>query len=97
MKHSHELVEAGSPPLTIRLPRTGTPCPHTGLSRTALNKLILPCPENDFLPPVRSVVLKAPGGVKGIRLIYYSSLRDFLETQGKRQPVCTSDERGASQ
>ena len=64
-------------PEFIRLPQHG-PCPWTGLSRAKLNELILPCPVNNFRPPVRSVSLAPPGKTKGVRLIYLASLLDYL-------------------
>jgi hypothetical protein len=65
-------------PLTIRLPRTGQRCPWTGLSRSAMNELILPCKGNDFSPPVRSKVLLAQGKSRGIRLVIFASLKEYL-------------------
>ena len=39
------------PPI-IRLPRPGTRCPFTGLSRTGLTEIIAPCKRNGYKPPV---------------------------------------------
>ena len=64
-------------PEFIRLPLNG-PCPWTGLTRSKLNELILPCRNNQFRPPVRSVSLAPPGTKKGVRLIYLQSLLDYL-------------------
>jgi hypothetical protein len=61
-------------PETIRLPAPGTLCPYTGLTRSAMNELILPTPENDFSPPVKSFCLRRPGKKKGIRLVDFDSL-----------------------
>ena len=49
----------------IRLPKSGKRCPVTGLSRSAINLLVLPCKQNDFRPPVRSHSMKKPGQIKG--------------------------------
>lgn len=65
-------------PLTIRLPRTGQRCPWTGLSRSAMNELILPCKANGFSPPVKSKVLQSQGKSRGIRLVVFASLRKHL-------------------
>lgn len=65
-------------PEYCRLPKSGTRCPITGLSRSALNELILPCSANGFKPPVRSVVLKKRHAVRGVRLIVVESLLDHL-------------------
>jgi hypothetical protein len=65
-------------PLTIRLPRTGQRCPWTGLSRSAMNELILPCKANDFLPPVESKVLQSQGRSRGVRLVIFASLKEYL-------------------
>jgi len=49
-----------------------------GLSRSFLNELILPRPENKYQPPVRSHVLRRRGYRTGIRLISVDSLRDYI-------------------
>jgi hypothetical protein len=77
-----------SRPEFIRLPKTGTACSFTGLSRSTLNSLILPCAANGFKPPVRSYALRAHGRLKGIRLIDYESLCSFIRehANGFEQP-----------
>jgi hypothetical protein len=62
----------------LRLPSPGRLCPLSGLSRSYLNQLILPCSQNDFKPPVKSFVLRKRGAQKGVRLIDYASLRAFI-------------------
>lgn len=69
-------------PEFLRLPKPGTRCPLTGLSRSSLNALILPSPENNFRPPVESRVLRRTGCIRGVRLISWQSLRDFIESNG---------------
>jgi hypothetical protein len=69
---------AETKPEFIRLPRAGSRCPYTGLSRSKLNELVLPCAVNGFKPPVRSKVLRLRGRVKGVRLIVFDSLIAFL-------------------
>ena len=65
-------------PEFLRLPKPGNLCPYSGLSRSYLNNLVLPCKENDFRPPVRSVSLRRPGQTKGVRLVVFDSLMAFL-------------------
>jgi hypothetical protein len=72
-------------PEFIRLPKPGSRCAYTALSRSSLNELVLPCEANGFRPPVRSVVLKKRHAVRGIRLISYSSLIDYLNSLGSQE------------
>jgi hypothetical protein len=65
-------------PEWVRLPKPGQRCPHTGLSRTTLNELVVSCPANNYLPPVKSAVIKKRGAMRGIRLISYDSLTAYL-------------------
>jgi hypothetical protein len=67
-------------PEWIRLPKSGERCALTGLSRSALNELILPSPANNYDPPVKSVSLRKPGQIRGIRLIHAASLSVYLES-----------------
>lgn len=69
-------------PLYIRLPKTGTRCPRTGLSRSALNSLILPTKGNGYDPPVASKVVRQQGKTRGIRLILWESLKAHLDLKG---------------
>jgi hypothetical protein len=80
-------------PEFIRLPRTGTACPHSGLSRSTLNSLILPCAGNGYKPSVRSCVLRQHGRLKGIRLIEFESLCSYIRSQanGVGQPKKTEN------
>jgi len=68
-------------PEWIRLPKPSTLCPYTGLTRSKMNELILPCRANDFRPPVRSVVLRQRGKVKGVRLVNFDSLIGYIRQQ----------------
>ena len=65
-------------PVYIRLPKAGERCPRTGLSRSALNDLILHSERNGFRPPVKSIKRCKPGATRGIRLILWESLRAYL-------------------
>lgn len=70
------------PPLAeyLRLPPPVQRCPLTGLSRSTLNELILPCEGNGYRPPVRSILLKKRHATRGIRLIHRESLLDYLNS-----------------
>ena len=72
-------------PEFIRLPRRGQ-CPHSGLSRSYLNGLILPNQENGNNPPVRSVCLRKLGRLRGVRLISLPSLIDYVNGQEGESP-----------
>lgn len=75
-ERSQSLVE----PVTIRLPKGGTLCPYTGLARTAMDQLVRPQECNNFNPPVVSRILRAKGQKRGIRLIDYRSLVEYLNS-----------------
>lgn len=66
-------------PEWLRLPAPGARCRFTGLSRGTLNELIIAGPANEGRPPVKSVVLRKRGALRGIRLINYDSLMQYLE------------------
>ena len=70
----HANVEQPHAPEFLRLPPPGQRCAWTGLSRSAINELILPTPRNGHKPPVRSFVLRQRGAKTGIRLVDYQSL-----------------------
>jgi len=63
-----------------RLPKSGQRCPHTGLSRSAINELIL-----GDSPAVESIVLRKPGKIRGVRLIRVRSLIMHLERLAQEQ------------
>ena len=71
-------------PEFLRLPPPGLKCPASGLSRSYLNLLVLPCPQNDFKPPVRSFVLRRPGARTGVRLIDRASLFAYIRAHEQR-------------
>jgi hypothetical protein len=62
----------------IRMPKARERDPLFGLSRSYLNNLVLPCRENRYRPPVRSIVLRRPGAKTGVRLVDVVSLRQHL-------------------
>lgn len=58
-------------PEFIRLPRPGTLCPWTGLSRSKMWEVLQ-------TGQVRTVCLRKPGAAKGARLIHLAGLLDYL-------------------
>jgi hypothetical protein len=90
----HKIASRHTPPHRkeewIRLPPVGTACPYSGLKRTQINELVLPCAVNSHKPPVRSVSLRKPGGVKGTRLVHLQSLLDYLAGLEAAQIAATS-------
>lgn len=76
-----ETTSSAQEPYTIRLPKTGEYCRYSGLSRSGVNQIILPCEANDFKPPVKSFRLAREGNIKGIRLIVWASLKAYLKQQ----------------
>lgn len=55
----------------IRIPRRGH-CPHTGLSRTMLSRLIR---SNK----IRTASLKRPGTIRGARLVWLPSVMAYID------------------
>jgi hypothetical protein len=72
-------------PETIRLPKSGDHDPYFGLTRSAINAVVLPTEANGFKPPVKSFVLRKKGARTGIRLISFSSLRDYIHRHEEGQ------------
>lgn len=62
----------------LRLPRPGSRCPVSGLSRSSLAELARPCARNNYCPPVDAKVLKRRGASRGLLLISRESLLAFL-------------------
>jgi len=62
----------------LRLPRPGTRCPVSGLSRTTLAELVRPCPRNGYRPPVEARLLKRRDARRGVLLISRESLLGYL-------------------
>ena len=52
-------------PLYIRLRKPGQRCARTGMTRSALNELILPTEKSSYQPPVESKCLRKREGGKG--------------------------------
>jgi hypothetical protein len=76
-------LQAPAEPEFLRLPPPGVRCPFTGLSRSALNELILPTEQNGFTPPVRSFCLRKRGAKTGIRLVDYASLKAHIRSNAE--------------
>jgi len=76
-------LQAPAEPEFLRLPPPGVRCPFTGLSRSALNELILPTKQNGFTPPVRSFCLRKRGAKTGIRLVDYASLKAYIRSNAE--------------
>lgn len=70
--------EESQKPEWLRLPGPGKRCRFTGLSRSTLNELIIPSSANGQTAAVKSVVLRKRGAMRGIRLINYDSLMQYL-------------------
>lgn len=86
--HENESPPSALLPSYIRLPRSGTRDPLSGLSRSALNALILPTRDNSFRPRVKSVVHKAhKHATRGTRLIVVASLLDYLRSLETQEEV----------
>ena len=83
--------QSGVKPEWIRLPKSGTLCTHSGLSRSKMNEYVLPSLLNDFKPPVKSISLRSRGQVKAVRLVSYDSLmthlRSFLQDEWTAEPL----------
>ena len=62
----------------LRLTKSGTLDPIFSLSRSKWNQLILPCKENKFRPPIKSISLRKPGTQRGVRLIVIASAREYF-------------------
>lgn len=64
----------------LRLPRKGERCQITGLSRTSMAELAVPCAANGRRPPVRSILLRKKSAQRGIRLVSKESLLAYLNS-----------------
>ena len=74
------ITPADGRPEWIRLPKANGRCEYTGLSRSKLYTMVGACRANGFRPPVRSVVLRQRGQIRGVRLISYDSLMTYLKS-----------------
>jgi len=76
-------IQTPAEPEFLRLPPPGVRCPFTGLSRSALNELILPTELNGLKPPVHSFCIRRRGARTGIRLIDYASLKAYIRANAE--------------
>lgn len=68
----------------LQLPKPPARCPVTGLSRSKICELILPCKANDFRPPVLSISLKSNKLAKrGLRIYSVASLLSYIAGQAE--------------
>lgn len=72
-------------PEFIRIPRVGQRCPHSGLTRNPMLALVTPNASNGNRPPVRGVLLRKPGAMRGIRLVHLPSLLAYLNEEADKQ------------
>ena len=79
-------------PVWIRIPRSGETCPLTGLTRSTMLSLVLPCAANRFAPPVVSqLLLSNPTARRGVRLVAYDDLCRHIRSQpAHRRSAVTS-------
>ena len=79
----------------IRLPRAGTKCEVSGLSRSTLAELVRPCERNGFRPPVEARMLRRKGSSRGVLLINRAALLEFLNElpapERAEQPATVAD------
>jgi hypothetical protein len=79
----NEVHSTNHTPIWIRLPRQGTRCSYTGLSRAVMHRLVAPCKENDHSPQVQSKLLLQEGKSRGVRLVNFESLISYLASFGE--------------
>ncbi len=71
-------TSASAKPEWLRMPGRGKRCPFTGLTKATLYNLAVPNAANERCPPVKSVVIRKRGALRGVRLISYDSLMAYL-------------------
>jgi len=88
-------AEAGTSPQSefLRLPPPGQKCPVTGLTRSFLNSLVLPCEQNGFKPAVRSFTLRRQGCARGVRLVDRADLIRYIREH--LEPACKQGDGGS--
>jgi len=77
-------------PEFLRFPKGNNPCPYTGMSRSGLYNLCVPCKANKFRPAVPGKCLRQPGNLTGVWLIPFAELIAYLRslpTPTPGQPV----------
>jgi hypothetical protein len=69
-----------APDAWIRGPHPKGRCPYTGLARTTLFQLV-----KRSRGKIKTVFLKKPGAIRGIRLIHLGSLQNYLNSLAETQ------------
>lgn len=77
----------------MRVPPSGKHDPIFGLKRSFLNLLILPCRENSWRPPVKSIMIKRKGARRGVRLVEIASLRAYIHEQARLTAIADEEKR----
>lgn len=73
-------------PVWIPMPKQGRKgviaprCQHSGLTRAMLYQLCVPSKANNWTPKVKSKCIKRNGSKRGVRLVHYRSLMDYIES-----------------
>jgi hypothetical protein len=68
-------------PEFIRLPAPNEFCPYTGMSRSVLYRLTVPCKANGCIPQVPAKPLRGRGKLRGIWLIPFDQLVAYIHAQ----------------
>jgi hypothetical protein len=71
-------------PKYIPVPRSGTKCAYSGLSRSGIYNLISPTKANGYAVVVSSTEALLPGKKRGRRMICYESLMGYLKNGAAR-------------
>lgn len=79
----------------LRLPKPGTRCEVSGLSRTTLAELVCPGKKNGFQPPVAARFLKRRNASRGIVLISRRSLLEFINALPSPSSLSSLSKGGA--
>ncbi len=90
-QHTSPVVSVPTVPEWLRLPSPGKAEPHTGLRRSLLYDLIKS-------RAVKSVAIRKPGCIRGVRLIHGPSLLAYLErlaTEQSGEPIDQNEEAAA--
>lgn len=81
------------PPVFFRLPKPGTHDPYWSATRSWWNAKILPCEANDFRPPIKSVVDRKKGALRGTRFILWESAALYFSKLAAEQEIETGDSK----
>jgi len=76
---AQQFADTAAAPECIRLPIGGHRELKLSLCRSTWNGLVLPCRANNFRPPVKSISVRRPGAIRGIRMISIPSARAYFQ------------------